>query len=267
MREIAEQIDKIAIDHEQQVVDNVASLIAAVIKILNDNSSSEDITLADGSIIKRNTINRSKLRRVLAELRKLEKETSEMVFDGTLSSMEAALLATTTFYKSRFKSIVTKGTMKASEIAEKPSEDGLTLQDRVDSQAMRYTDDLYKQIRVSINKGHSISEIIDEVEGTFKGKEWELRRIVTTETFNSYRTLIGEIADKSGLTWIRLHESFPRHPRRRKHTCFAYAHEDKYGKGQGVFKTTDMKIYRPHPQCTSWLELLELGEEVSDNVD
>lgn len=267
MRELAEQIDKISIDHEQEIVDNVSALIAAVIKILNDNASTEELTLADGSVVNRSVVKRSKLRKVLTELRKLEKQTSDIVYDGTLSSMEAALLATTTFYKERFKSIVVKGTLKASEIAKEPSVDGLTLKDRTDTQSMRYTDDLYKQIRVSINKGHSISEIIDEVGDTFKGKEWELRRIVTTETFDAYRTLTGEIAEKSGLTWIKLHESFPRHPRRRRHTCFAYAHEDKYGKGPGVFKPTDMKIYSPHPQCTSWLELLELEKEVSDDVD
>lgn len=262
MKELAEQIDEQSQQSAEQVVNNVESLLASMVLILNGNSKEKTYTLQDGSKINKDVVNRGRLRTILFELRKLERETESFIYDGVLSSIEVAVLSTVSFYKNRFDAIVTKGELSPKKLVDESDDSGYSLKDRASTTSISYTDDLYKRIRQSLNKGHTVSQTINEVKKTFDGKAWELRRIVTTETFNAYRKQVGEIASRNSLTWIKIRESFPRHPRRKRHECFNYAHEDKYGMGDGVFKLTDAKIYYPHPQCTSWLELIELTREV-----
>lgn len=262
MRDLAEQIDQLSIEYEEKIVENISALISSVIAILNDNSVKQTITLSDGSTISKDVVDRRKLRTILNELRKLELKASNMIYDGVLLPLELAIALTVDNLSKNYDSVVKKARITPKTFIDQQGADGLTLKDRTEFRAMSYTDDLHKRIRQSINKGYTVSETINEVHDVFNGKEWELRRLVTTETFNAYRKQVGKIAEENELTWIKIHESFPRHPRRRFHECYKYAHEDKYGKGQGVFKTHDAKIYFPHPQCTSWLELIELTGEV-----
>ena len=133
-----------------------------------------------------------------------------------------------------------------------------TLEQRVKISTSNTKTDVRKYIRQGVLGGDDISTIVSNVRDTFKDTDWTVRRIVESEVYNAYRYQFGITTDANGYDWIRIHESFPRHPRRKYHKCYPLANADKYGKGKGVYKSTDSTIYYPHPQCTSWLEVVEV---------
>ncbi|RPF54736.1 hypothetical protein [Abyssicoccus albus] len=253
MKEIAIKVEEISEESEQQIVDNLETLIARVTRVLKNNATKETVTLQDGTTKDITSVKRQKLRAILSELRSIEKEVENVVYDGVLSSVELSIVATTSALSDELEKVES---MDSKEVVEEPDEDNFTLSDKAAFTALTYSQLLQKKIRESINRGDALDGTIANVNEALEEKQWVLRRLVVDESFTVYRRQFVNVMEDNGLNWLRIHETFPRHPRRKSHECYFYANEDKYGKGAGVFRTTDTKIYKPHLQCTSWLEIV-----------
>ena len=261
MKEIAIKVEEISEESEQQIVDNLEVLIARVTRVLKNNATKETVTLQDGTTKDITSVKRQKLRAILSELRAIEKEVENVVYDGVLSSVELSIVATTSALSDELETVES---MDSKEVVEEPDEDNFTLSDKAAFTALTYSQLLQKKIRESINRGDALDGTIANVSEALEEKQWVLRRLVVDESFTVYRRQFVNVMEDNGLNWLRIHETFPRHPRRKSHECYFYAKEDKYGKGAGVFRTTDTKIYKPHPQCTSWLEIVDIDEGGSE---
>ena len=183
----------------------------------------------------------------------MEREISKELYEGTIGAMEIAAALTVSFLLEetcvrRAHNINVEKTLgKQVVVGDK------TLEQRSKVFSAKLMSDIRKAIRQGVMGGSDVSDIIRDISDITEGIAWEVNRLVESEIYSAYRYQFGHTSDKNGFDWIRIHESFPRHPRRRHHRCYPLANTDKYGKGKGVYKSTDEEIYLPHPQCTSWL--------------
>lgn len=130
-------------------------------------------------------------------------------------------------------------------------DDGLVLSDRVWSMSASVRDSIEQTIRTGIITGQSVSELVPAVRQAYDAETWQIRRLVVTEGSTAYRTATAMVAEQSDVVeWVQIHRGEAENPR---HECSKLAAADPYGMGPGIYKPTDMEIYNPHPNCTSFL--------------
>lgn len=262
MNKLAKEIESLDEEQKQLVFERIEALFAKVTTQLNRQSSKEKVTTVDpqgeSHTNTRSTVNTSRLSRIMRELDKVEREVAKALYDETVDAMEVAAALTVSFLmaetgvRTAHNINVDKSLGKTVVVGDK------TLQQRTQVLSSELTADVRKAIRQGVLGGVDVSDIVNNVSEIVEGSAWQVNRMVESEIYTAYRYQFGHTSDKNGFDWIRIHESFPRHPRRKMHRCYPLANADKYGKGKGVYKSTDVEIFFPHPQCTSWLELVEV---------
>ena len=132
-------------------------------------------------------------------------------------------------------------------------EDGLVLSDRVWNVSGDIRDEMSKTLRAGIIRGESVSALIKRIRAVHDNESWKIRRLVVTEGNTTYRTATAYNAQRSDVVeGIKINDR-PGHNNHTKHRCYILSHEDKYGMGLGVYKSTDSEIFSPHPNCTSYI--------------
>lgn len=136
--------------------------------------------------------------------------------------------------------------------------DGMTLYNRTQVYGGTMSDRLRTVIRSGVYRNRNSMEIINGVLEAIDGEQWKSDTLVQSEIMNAMRLQIGKTLEENGDAYIQLIESQLCTSRNHEsHMCHILAHEDRYGKGMGVFKVTDMEIYHPHPRCRSFLTRYE----------
>lgn len=266
MNKLAKEIEKLDEEQKEIVVDKILAIVSKLTTSINRQSKKKDITSIDDDgnshTDSRSTVNTSRLTRIMREIDKMEREISKELYEGTIGAMEIATALTVSFLMEetgvrRAHNInVDKTLGKQVVVGDK------TLEQRSKVFSAKLTSDIRKAIRQGVIGGTDVSDILREVSDITNNNAWEVNRLVESEIYSAYRYQFGHTSDKNGFDWIRIHESFPRHPRRKHHRCYPLANTDKYGKGKGVYRSTDVEIFLPHPQCTSWLEVVEVDVDV-----
>src|SRR5690625_4164083 len=127
-------------------------------------------------------------------------------------------------------------------------EDGLVLSDRIWGLSGEIRDELATVIRSGIIKGEGINAMIPKIRRVYENETWKIRRLARNESVTAHRAAISYNAQESEVVeWLQFH-----HGVKRTDACVNLANHDKYGKGKGVYKTTDTEIWMPHPNCTSY---------------
>ena len=133
-------------------------------------------------------------------------------------------------------------------------DDGLVLSDRVWGLSGEIRDEISTVIRSGVIKGESVSSMMPKVRAVYDTETWKIRRLVRTESSTAQRAAISYNAQSSDLVkWVQFHDGTCGRKDHHKHACYALANEDRYGKGQGVYKPNDADIWMPHPNCTSYI--------------
>lgn len=127
-------------------------------------------------------------------------------------------------------------------------DDGLVLSDRVWGLSGEIRDELSTVLRSGIIKGEGINAMIPKLRKVYDNETWKIRRLARTESVTAHRAAIGYNARESSVvSWLQFHAGV-----KRSEPCVALAAEDRYGKGEGIFKPTDTDIWMPHVQCTGY---------------
>ncbi|MDF1510775.1 hypothetical protein PZE06_21815 [Robertmurraya sp. DFI.2.37] len=217
--------------------------------------------LADYSA-KDGTIKRQRLARLLRELDEMEmlvreygttsldaivKESAEFGSTGANAAIVAAIRS-----GALSEATIERINRDVFEYATKRlGDDGLVLSDRVWRFGGDMRDELSKVLRADIIRGESVSTMIANIRKVYENETWKIRRLVVTEGNTAYRAAISMSADRSDVVkGVRLHRGAANVP---SHRCTILSLEDRYGMGEGVFKSTDTEIYHPHINCTSFL--------------
>lgn len=265
MNELAKEIERLDEEYKEEIVRLINRLGADINDLISEAATNETITTVnqDGSTDRntRSTVRTTRLRRLMSELDSIEQEYGETLYDKTVEAMDLAVAAVIAFLIGNYPSMTVQAKLNVDRTLGKTVRIGdKTLQQRTRIQAADTISDVRRYIRQGVFGGEDVDEITRNVRRTFSDSDWKVRRIVESEIYQAYRYQFGETSSRNGFDWIKLHESFPRHPRRQYHRCYSLAHEDRYGRGAGIFRSTDVEIYYPHPQCTSWLEVVEALE-------
>jgi hypothetical protein len=139
-------------------------------------------------------------------------------------------------------------------VATRFGDDGLVLSDRIWSTSGVIRDAIATQLRSDIIKGESVGTMVRNVRKVYDNQTWMIKRLVVTESNTAYRTANAMSIERSEVAdWVRIVENGSRHPRHKEHACYKLAHENRYGEGDGIFRPTDLEIYCPHPQCSSYI--------------
>lgn len=127
--------------------------------------------------------------------------------------------------------------------------DGLVLSDRIWSLSGEIRDELSTVIRSSLIKGEGINAMIPKIRKVYDNESWKIRRLARNESVTAHRAAISYNAQESDIVeWVQFHAGV-----KRSDPCVKLAGEDRYGRGEGVFKTTDTDIWMPHVNCTSYI--------------
>lgn len=262
MNKLAMDMETFDEEQKEAIYGHIEALIAKLSSTLQRHSTKKTVDVKDSSgnskVETRSTVNTTRLTRIMRELDKIEKEVAKTLYDETIFAMEVAAAMTVSYLmaetgiRSAHNVNVEKTLGQSVVVGDK------SLKQRTQVTSSEIIGDLRKRVRQGVLGGEDIAVILEDVYETLEGKRWQINRIVESEIYTAYRYQFGHTSDRNGFDWIRIHESFPRHPRRKMHRCYPLANTDKYGKGKGVYKSTDVEIFFPHPQCTSWLELVEV---------
>lgn len=262
MNDLAASIEEQNQQAQEDILAELAALSVVLIDALNALSTTATIkTVSDSGTekdVKRTTIATSKLSKVLAEIDRLEKRHYSTLIDGLLDAMEDAARTTAEMLSIELDDVDNTDIVDIKDLSDRVVIGDKTLKQRVKITSSNTMSEVRKRVRQRIIGGDDVNTIVADIRNTFKDTDWTIRRIIESEIYNTYRYQFGTTTAANGYDWIKLHESFPRHPRRKKHKCYELANTDKYGKGDGVYKSSDTIIYYPHPQCTSWLEVVEV---------
>lgn len=264
MNDLAASIE----EHNQQAQEDILAELAALSIVLIDainalsTTSKISTVTANGTEkeVDRTVVAASKLNKVMTEIDRLEKRYYSTLYDGLIDAMKEAATITVETLTDELDDVSDTDIVDVEKLSKQVVIGDKTLQQRIKITDSNIMSEIRKKVRQDILGGSDVNTIVSDIRNTFKETDWTIRRVVESEIYNTYRYQFGETTSKNGYDWIRLHESFPRHPRRKLHKCYELANKDKYGKGQGVYKSTDSIIYYPHPQCTSWLEVVEVLE-------
>lgn len=212
-------------------------------------------TRADG------TINRSRVDALLRDLNEVEQQYNAVLFNGTVAGIALAVGAVVTYLLAEVFRNGVQATLDAmADIALKPWLNGMTLEDRSRIVSGDYGDRMRTTVRSGILRGDTPADILQAVRDAQSGEQWKVNRIVTSELNNAYRMQFAETAHANGEEWVQFYESrLCTNSRHHTHNCHLLAHEDRYGKGLGVFKWDDEEIYFPHPQCRGFIGLYREG--------
>lgn len=259
MLELAELIDdetQKAMEHIDDKLDELQSLVIATL-IANSKEQTVEVVDENGNTKKEQRTVVKNRQPIDSELYKEEVKMSDDVYESVMNSIKTVLAITTSYIVSEL-GLQNKYKLNADNIFGK----GVVIGDRTLNQRTSIViSNLFREIekiyRKGIIAGQDIGSLSKEIESVIKKNRYQFENIVRSELFMAYRIQFGQSVDMNGVEWIRFHESFPRHPNRKRHKCYELANVDKYGKGKGVFKPTDSIIFFPHPQCTGWLEILE----------
>lgn len=261
MEEIASNVEELNQQTQEEALTELMALLVPLIAVVTSSlkESSVSYTGANGKVVTYNqtTIKQTALRNIMSELNRLEKEYANTLYEATLKGMKAAVEETVNGLSVVDGIDDSRVVDVEKELAKKPIVDPYTLEQRIKRLSAELSGNIRTAVRQAAFSGEDANKIIALMQEEFGNVEWQVVRVIESEIYNAYRYQFGKIASNNGFDWLRIHESFPRHPRRKKHKCYPLANTDKYGKGKGVYKSTDIEIFYPHPQCTSWLELVE----------
>lgn len=276
MKELAKDVEKLDEQQQERVLDVLAGISGAFIASLPDYAQKKVVKIIDENgathTHNRSQIKTTQLRKLVKVLDDLERTYSNTLYESTIRAMTEAMELTVEHLSSVKGMDVKVDVDVDKELGKKVTIGDKTLEQRVNVVGSNTVSDVRKAIRKGVLAGEDVDDIVSNIRKAFDSTDWQVRRVVESEIYNAYRYQFGKMSDANGFDWIRIHESFPRHPARRKHACYPLANTDKYGKGKGVYKSTDNEIFYPHPQCTSWLEALtgdydDIKDEVSTEVD
>ncbi|MHC8516776.1 hypothetical protein [Sporosarcina sp. ITBMC105] len=128
-------------------------------------------------------------------------------------------------------------------------DDGLVLSDRIWGLSGEIRDDLATVLRSGIIKGDGINALVPRLREVYDNETWKIRRLARNESVTARRAATTYNARESDIIhWVQFH-----HGVKRSKSCVRLAGEDRYGKGTGVFKTTDTEIWMPHVNCTGYI--------------
>src|SRR5699024_967162 len=262
MKELADKVAKLDEELKKRIVRELKRLGAELNELLTDAATEESVTTInqDGSTdtANRTTVKTTSLRRIMRELDDIERQYNETLYDGTVDGMEAAIAVVMATLLGEIDGMSKQSKVNADKTLGKTVKIGdKTLKQRAAMLAAETTADVRSVIRQGVLGGEDVQSIVKKVRKTFSDTEWKVERLVESEVYGAYRYQFAQTTSENGFDWIRIHETFPRHPRRRYHRCYTLANADPYGRGKGVYKSTDIEIFYPHPQCTSWLEVVE----------
>lgn len=262
MQELAKEIESVEQQSRKETLAEVAALSVVLIDALNRLAKKESITVvgSNGNArdIKRSILKTQSLSQLRAEIVRFEKVLSASLYAAIMKAMTNATDVTANALKESIDNVSKLAKVNVDrELGKKVTIGDKTLEQRTRIISTGISTDVQKAIRQGVLGGEDIDVVIANVRKSIDDYTWEMERIIESEVWNAYRYQFGQTASENGFDWIRIHESFPRHPNRRKHKCYPLANADKYGKGKGVYKSTDTEIFYPHPQCTSWLEVVE----------
>lgn len=262
MKELADKVAKLDEELKKRIVRELKRLGAELNELLTDAATEESVTTInqDGSTdtANRTTVKTTSLRRIMRELDDIERQYNETLYDGTVDGMEAAIAVVIATLLGEIDGMSKQSKVNADKTLGKTVKIGdKTLKQRAAMLAAETTADVRSVIRQGVLGGEDVQSIVKKVRKTFSDTDWKVERLVESEVYGAYRYQFAQTTSENGFDWIRIHETFPRHPRRRYHRCYTLANADPYGRGKGVYKSTDIEIFYPHPQCTSWLEVVE----------
>lgn len=262
MKELADKVAKLDEELKKRIVRELKRLGAELNELLTDAATEESVTTInqDGSTdtANRTTVKTTSLRRIMRELDDIERQYNETLYDGAVDGMEAAIAVVIATLLGEIDGMSKQSKVNADKTLGKTVKIGdKTLKQRAAMLAAETTADVRSVIRQGVLGGEDVQSIVKKVRKTFSDTDWKVERLVESEVYGAYRYQFAQTTSENGFDWIRIHETFPRHPRRRYHRCYTLANADPYGRGKGVYKSTDIEIFYPHPQCTSWLEVVE----------
>lgn len=265
MKELADEIAKIDDQYKRRIVRRLKRLGADINGMLMDIATNESISTInpDGSIetSNRTTVKTTRLRRLMSEIDDLERRYNDELYGETVDGMEAAIAAVIASLIGGYGDMTKQSKVNADRTLGRSVKIGdKTLRQRTSILSAETTSDIRSIIRQGVLGGEDVQDTVKKVRKTFADTDWKVERLVESEIYGAYRYQFAQTTNENGFDWIRIHESFPRHPRRRFHRCYTLANADPYGMGKGVYKSTDIEIFYPHPQCTSWLEVVEALE-------
>jgi len=91
--------------------------------------------------------------------------------------------------------------------------------------------------------------MIPQIRRVYDNETWKIRRLARNESVTAHRAAISYNAQESDVVkWVQFHAGDKRSP-----ACVELANEDRYGKGQGVFKPSDTDIWNVHVNCTGYI--------------
>lgn len=254
---IEEEVKRVQEEVDKEVIGAEGALLGLLLKYSSE--SEQDVVNDNGETEKqsRTTVGSNKERQMLRDIDKLKNDLSNEFYESVTAGIESAIALTATYmatelgYKNKYKLNAQKSFIEKVIVGDR------TLRQSVDIAMTNMFYDIERAIKSGIIGNVDISVVSKEVQKFINSNKYHLDTIVLSEIFTAYRLQGGITHEKNGYTWVKIHEHFPRHPNRKRHKCYELAHIDKYGKGLGVYKTTDSIVYFPHPNCTSWIEFLK----------
>lgn len=254
----AELLDKV-IDIDRQtnraVSRELQSLQTEIMLIL------DHYTRADG------TINRTRVDALLRDIQSVEQMHYDTLLNGIVGGMSVAVAAVATFLvANEFVNGVQRKLNAMTAIAAVSWLGGMSLMDRVRITSGDYGDKIRTVVRNGIMRQQDQVDILKAVKGVHKTEQWKINRLITSEINNAYRMQFATTANANGDEYVQFYESqLCTHPNHERHRCHTLAHEDRYGKGDGVFRWDDVEIYAPHPQCRGFIgRYIEGGDANAD---
>ena len=251
--------DRIAREHEALTDAQVAYAIREIGRIRGDVAALlAEFASDDG------TIKKQRLSRLLRELDAVERT---LRADGTAvltQSIRESARFTTDAVNGAFIAVVGAPLVGASierlnrnivdYVIRRFGEDGLVLSDRVWGTAGDIRDAIGASLRSDIIRGEAVGKMVANVRKVYDNETWKIKRLVVTEKNTAYRAASAMSVERSEIVnWVQLNDNGLRHRNHSSHECYILAREDRYGKGEGIYRPTDSEIYAPHPNCSSYI--------------
>ncbi|WP_346200057.1 hypothetical protein NSQ96_15385 [Caldifermentibacillus hisashii] len=247
---------RIAGEHGKLTAKQVEFAIREIGRVRGDIADMlADYAGADG------VIKRSRLLRLLRELETVEQSLRQYGTDALNGIIEESADIAIEQVRIAFHRVLSESLNTVSlnqnvidYVATRFSDDGLVLSDRIWTTSGVIRDAIATQLRSDIIKGESVGTMVKNVRKVYDNQTWMIKRLVVTESNTAYRTANAMSIERSEVAdWVRIVDNGSRHPRHKHHKCYILAHEDRYGRGRGIFKPNDSEIYCPHPQCSSYI--------------
>lgn len=227
------------------------------------------------------TISKSRLRKMLRELDKIE---DDLYFDMTeevdegindiidvsekgLNKILLASIGATLLYEGLIRPGKKGIKDDIRKFLDENSFKGVDLSDSLRASAGYMRDEIQKAIRLGVNRNESVKEIARRAKKSVEGSIWTFQRVVATELPLAFRKAIVTVGAKTGaIKAIRIIDHRGRHRNHENHMCYIYAEQDPYGWGKGVFRLTDTHILNPHPQCTAYYRYI-IKDDIIKRID